>query len=107
MSDLPAVALLFQMILWQASFVAVAIDTTQVTDQRTLSDSNSTHYSQLFLNGHLYKTDSSVKLVPAFLYSLLFDFIRRTSLLGGHLGRFPFDKNFGLKFWKFHMPNYS
>ena len=70
MSDLLVVALLFQTILWQASFVAVAIDTTQVTGQRTLSDSNSTRDSQLFLNGHLYKTDSLVKLVPAFLYSL-------------------------------------
>ena len=70
MSDLLVVALLFQMILWQASFVAVAIDTTRVTGQRTLSNSNSTHYIELFLNGHLYKTDSWVKLVPAFLYSL-------------------------------------
>ena len=78
MSDLLVVALLFQMILWQASFVGVAIDTTQVAGQRILSDSNSTHYIQFFLNEHLYKTDSSVKLVPAFLYSLLFDFIRRT-----------------------------
>ena len=51
MSDLLVVVLLFQMILWQASFVAVAIDTTQVTGQRTLFDSNSTRVSQLFLNG--------------------------------------------------------
>ena len=28
----------------------------------------------------------------------------RTSLLGGHLGRFPFNNNFGLTF---HMPNHS
>ena len=70
MSDLLVVALLFQMILWQASFVAVAIDTKQVTSQRTLFDLNSAHYIQLFLKGHLYKTDSSVTLVPAFFYSL-------------------------------------
>ena len=48
MSDLLVVALLFQMILWQASFVAVAIDTTQVTSQRTLSDS--TNFKPIVLN---------------------------------------------------------
>ena len=47
------------------------------------------YYSRLSLNGHLYKTDTSVKRTPRVGPCLsllpLFDSIRRTSLLDRHL----------------------
>ena len=44
------------------------------------------------------------KILPAKSYSDAKP-LRSTQILVQRLGRFPFNKNSGVKFWKFHMPS--